>query len=129
MEWRLWERERPKGRIGSSRRYSHGIEVGSIIKRKTTYDYYIPSGTDYKEPLSTSLWPSGWPRRLNAVRRVAVYEGNVTAKAATEYVYDNAYTKGNVLFERRWNSVIAPTLPTTPGSLSSANSQELTRSR
>ena len=93
------------------------------MKRKTVYDYYIPSGTDYAVPLSTVTWPSGGPRRLNAVKRVTVYEGSSTAKAATEFVYDYPYTKGNVTYGRHWDSVKAVSLPAL-GNLTSSNSQE-----
>ena len=116
---------------------NYGIETGSIIKRKTTYNYYIhdisssPNNINYKKPLSTiypSYWPSGGPRRLDAVKRMTVYErnsaGNLVAKAATEYEYDNPYTKGNVRYERRWDSVKTNNvLPMTVGSLTSSNSQ------
>ena len=102
---------------------NYGIETGIAIKRKTTYDYYIPAGTDYKNPLSTIYWPSGGPRRLNAVKRMTVYEDSSTARGATEYVYDNAYATGNVMYERRWDKVKASTLPAL-GNLTSSNSQE-----
>ena len=67
-------------------------------------------------------------RRLDAIQRVTVKDGAGVSKAATEFVYDNAYTKGNVTSELRWNSVLEPTFPTTLGSLSSSNSQVFTYS-
>ena len=104
---------------------SYGTVNGSTIRRRTTYNYYIPSGTKYSDPFSTSsIWVANGPRRVNAVQRITVYEGS-TAKAATEYVYDYAYTKGNVLYERRWDTVKTNNnVPPPLGNLNSSNSQE-----
>jgi len=100
-------------------------------KRETRYDYYVPvvpgnNVNAWWNEHNTTL--SGITlrgmRRLNAVRRVTVYDGLNNPKAATEYVYDNAYTKGNVTYERRWDSAKTTSLPTTLDGLTSANSQE-----
>ena len=107
----------------------NNIEDGTTIKRKTKYDYYTPVGTNYQAPLSTSMWPEGGPRRLNAVKRMTVYEGGSTARAATDYEYvirnniNEAYTTGNVANERRWDSEKKLTLPLSPGSLEDSDSQ------
>jgi|GEM_PF-1439766 len=112
---------------------NYGVETGSTIKRKTQFDYYVSlpqassvvdNANAYWREHNTSLWPTGTARRLNAVKRQTIFEGT-TAKAATEYVYDSAYSKGNVTSQRRWDSVKAASLPSL-GNLSSANSQVLT---
>ena len=92
--------------------------TNATVNRVTKYDYYINVSS---ASLTTDHENAWWnahntslpgvtalgPRRLDAVRRVTVYDGSNIAKAATEYVYDNAYTKGNVTYERRWDSVKA----------------------
>ena len=100
--------------------------VGTTIKRKTTYDYYTPSGTLYWEPHNASYWPNKiGPHRLNALKRMTVYEGSSTEKAATEYVYDYPLSSGNVTYERRWDNTKATFLAWANSVATSAvNSQE-----
>ena len=101
---------------------------GSTIKRKTQMDYYVPaSAYPYWNEHVTSIWPTGTSRRLNAVQRQTVYEGASTPKAATEYIYDNPYSKGNVIEEKHWDSAKSASLPSL-GNMSIYNSQVLTRS-
>jgi RHS repeat-associated protein len=104
---------------------TYGTAIGSTVKRRTAYDYYVPVtlANRYDAPHNTGLWPAGTARRLNAVKRVTVYEGASTPKAATEYTYDNVYSKGNVTYERRWDSKKASALPSL-GGLTLGNSQE-----
>ena len=112
---------------------------GSQVKRKTTYDYYVPgiyglqnNPTAYWNVHDGSLWPAGTARRLNAPQRQTIFEWNTQynrfdEKAATEYVYknnnDDAYSTGNVLYARNWDSEKAQTLPSLAG-LSSSNSRQ-----
>ncbi len=63
------------------------------------------------------------PRRLDAVRRRTVSDG-ATTFAVTEFVYDNAYTTGNVTQEKRWDDVKSAAVPAT---LSAATAQVRTR--
>jgi RHS repeat-associated protein len=114
---------------------NYGVETGSTIKRNTQFDYYVSvpeasstsdSPNAYWREHNTTYWASGTSRRLNAVKRRTIFEGS-TAKAATEFVYDSVYHNGNVIYERRWDSVKAETLPSL-GNLSSSNSQEMTYS-
>jgi RHS repeat-associated protein len=104
---------------------TYGTAIGSTVKRRTAYDYYVPVtlANRYDAPHNTGLWPAGTARRLNAVKRVTVYEGASTQKAATEYIYDNPYSKGNVTYEWRWDSEKAATPPAL-GNLTASNSQE-----
>ena len=117
---------------------AYGVETGSVIKRKTQMDYYVPASTyPYWNGHVTSIWPMGTSRRLNAVRRQTIFEGpSLTPKAAVEYEYTNynndAYSKGNVKYEKHWDSTkppyslpALPALP-TPGSLSPSNAQVIT---
>ena len=99
--------------------------------RNTYYDYYVPVTSGYHvnawwnaHNTSLSGVTARGSRRLDAVQRVTVYDGSNNAKSATEYVYDDPYTKGNVTYERRWDSVkAAPPVPAL-GYLTSSNSQE-----
>ena len=106
-------------------------DFSGTVKRVTQYSYYVPvslatSTADHVNAWwnvhNTSLWPTNTSRRLDAVKRIVVNDGNNTAKAATEYTYNNPYNKGNLAFERHWDSVKASTLPA--GSLTLSNSQE-----
>ena len=114
---------------------TYGVETGSVIKRKTQMDYYVPASTyPYWNGHVTSIWPMGTSRRLNAVRRQTIFEGpSLTPKAAVEYEYTNynndAYSKGNVKYEKHWDSTKPPySLPAlpTPGSLSPSNAKVIT---
>jgi RHS repeat-associated protein len=101
---------------------------GSTIKRKTESNYYVVTQDSTNYTIvddANAYWNSGMvgaPRRLNAVKRQTIYEGASTAKAAAEYIYDDPYTKGNVRYEKRWDSVKSSSLPAL-GNLSAANSQ------
>ena len=103
------------------------------VKRRVdlTYHYPQPSPSPALD-LATGYWRAhnplfwsdpGLPRRLDAVRRRTVSDG-ATTFAATEFVYDNAYTTGNVTQEKRWDDVKPASVPAT---LSAANAQVLTR--
>jgi RHS repeat-associated protein len=105
------------------------IEMGSVIKRKTIYGNYLvvmddqnPDG--YWQPNDPAIWSQASGRRLTSVQRVTITDGT-TPYAATEYTYDNAYTSGNITYEKHWDSVKSPTLPDI-GAFSSANAQVLT---
>ena len=54
--------------------------------------------------------------------------GSLEPKAATEYEYDNAYTKGNVLKEKRWDNAKPGTVALPPVSLPDYYSQVFTYS-
>jgi RHS repeat-associated protein len=87
----------------------------------------IDSANAYFKPHNPALWSPGSARRLNAVRRFTISKGS-TPYAATEFVYDNPYTSGNVFKKSNWDSVKAPTFPTTLGALNEYNSQVLSYS-
>jgi RHS repeat-associated protein len=105
------------------------IEMGSVIKRQTMYGNYVNVTDDqnpdgYWQPHNSAIWAQGSARRLNSVQRVTITDGT-TPYAATEYTYDNAYTSGNITYEKHWDSVKSPTLPEI-GTFSAANAQVLT---
>jgi len=110
------------------------FESTGTLKRQTTNNYYL-SVTDYQsadgywQPHDTNIWAAVSARRLNAVQRSTISNGS-TPYAATEFVYagnnDSAYTSGNIVYEKRWDSVKSSSLPSL-GALTSSNSQVLTR--
>ncbi len=88
------------------------------------------------QDLTTGYWlphnPRYWrdpalPRQLDAVRRRTISNG-AGIYAVTEYEYErfDAYTTGNVKYEKHWDSVKSTTVPGL-GTLSAANAQVLTR--
>jgi RHS repeat-associated protein len=116
---------------------NYGVETGATIKRRTEFNYYVTGVSDayvwpapdeasaYWRPHNTAIWPQGSSRRLNGVLRRTVSDQYV-ACAATEYSYDDAYSRGNVTAERRWDSKKALNLPGL-GQLDGSNSQVLSR--
>jgi YD repeat-containing protein len=76
--------------------------------RTTTNEYYASadswsSPNGYWQPHTSPNWPSAYsPHRVNAIKR-SVVTGAGTG-SATEYVYDNAFTAGNITQEYRWDS-------------------------
>jgi RHS repeat-associated protein len=108
-------------------------ETGGALLRNTVSEYFLKDFSSngylnaYWKPHNPAIWSTNppWTRRLKAVRRITVSSGS-TPVAATEFAYDNPYTKGNVLSEARWDSVKAGSLPALGGLLSS-NSQVLSR--
>jgi RHS repeat-associated protein len=108
-------------------------ETGGALLRSTTSEYFIKDFASngylnaYWKPHNPAIWNTSpsWTRRLNAVQRVTISSGSAPV-AATEYGYDDPYTKGNMLSEYRWDNVKAGSLPSL-GGLTSSNSQVLTR--
>jgi RHS repeat-associated protein len=108
-------------------------ETGGALLRNTVSEYYLKDFSSngylnaYWKPHNPAVWGTSppWTRRLNAAQRITVSSGS-TPVAATEFTYDNPYTKGNVLHEAKWDSVKAGSLPALGGLLSS-NSQVLSR--
>ena len=110
--------------------------AGVTVKRRTDLSYYYPHpnplpppnqnldrATGYWRPHNPLFWnDSALPRRLDAVKRQTI-TGGTTTYAVTEFVYDNAYTTGNVTQEKRWDSVKSASV----GTLSAVNAQVLTR--
>jgi len=101
-------------------------ESGGALIRQTDYKYYAEVSD---APVISSdiyaYWNNPPARRLNAVKRQTIKDGNGNPVAATEYSYGNnnndAYTNGNPTVERRWDNLKQATLTLEP--LSSENPQ------
>jgi RHS repeat-associated protein len=104
--------------------------------RENTITYWasVPAATDsttndpnayWREHNLSNLPSTTSPRRLDTIKRQTVSNGTTT-QAVTEYAYSGGgeYTTGNVTTEYHWDSVKAPS---APSSLSSSNAQVLTR--
>ena len=109
----------------------NGAENGIVPRRTTQWTYFsrVPGATtinsspyEYWNPHAPGL-----ARRLDAVQRKEVLDGSGNSAAVTEFLYDDAFSTGNVTSELHWDSVKSAAAPGL-GSLSVANSQVLTRS-
>ncbi|MFN0171216.1 MAG: hypothetical protein ACKV22_32775 [Bryobacteraceae bacterium] len=114
---------------------AYGTTTGSVVRRWSTQAYYVAlpgsstlsdDANAYWRPHNASLWPDPLScRRLNAVLRRELKEGS-TAQAASEFEYDDAYRKGNLTKDKRWDTTKSAVLP-GPGQFSAANAVILTR--
>ena len=98
-----------------------------------TYYVALPASSTFSDdanaywrPHNASLWPDSLSsRRLNAVLRREGKEGS-SVQAASEFEYDDAYRKGNLTKDKRWDTTKSAVLP-GPGQFSAANAVILTR--
>jgi RHS repeat-associated protein len=76
---------------------------GTLLRiTETSYHVSVPASTDASNG-TNRYWNPAAPQRLNAALRGTVRDQSSTIKAVTEFSYDDAFSKGNVTWERRWD--------------------------
>jgi RHS repeat-associated protein len=72
--------------------------------RTTESSYYVsvPASADAANG-ANRYWNPTAPPRLNAALRSTIQDEFSTIQAVTEFSYDDAFTKGNLTWERRWD--------------------------
>jgi RHS repeat-associated protein len=86
---------------------------GLLRQTETSYAVSVPGSTDASNG-SNRYWSPSAPLRLNAATRRTVKDGASAVKAVTEFTYDDALSKGNVRFERRWDDTVAGCTTSAP---------------
>jgi hypothetical protein len=89
------------------------VPGGLLREAETSYAVSVPASTDASNG-GNRYWNPSAPLRLNAAARRTVKDGTSAEKAVTEFAYDDALTRGNVRFERRWDDATPGCTPSTP---------------
>jgi RHS repeat-associated protein len=91
------------------------MENPGALLRTTESSYYVsvPASTEASNG-TNRYWNPSTPPRLNAALRSTISDEFSTIKAVTEFTYDDPYTKGNVIAERRWDDETLDCTNSTP---------------
>ncbi len=80
------------------------LETPGALLRMTETAYYVSVPASSNTSNGTNrYWSPAASLRLNAALRVKVSDGTSAVKAVTEFTYDDAFSKGNVTYARRWD--------------------------
>ena len=94
---------------------TEAMETPGALLRKTETSYYVsvPVSSDASNG-TNRYWNPAAPLRLNAALRGTISDGASAVKAVTEFTYDDALTKGNVTYDRRWDDAKAGCTASAP---------------